>query len=172
MKNWYLIGVASGLLVGVVVLFLSAIKKRKNGKMEWDERQVAERGNCLQIGFYTLIICNVFLALIPFVTGESIFETPEMGNILAVIIGIGAFATTAIIKDAYFSIHENKKSFYGIGTALALMCGIGSVRLMMEDMMIVDGKISNRSLILFVFLLWVVLMVTAVIHSRKEDKGE
>lgn len=172
MKNWYLIGVATGIIVGLIAVIISSKGKRKNRKCEWDERQILERGDCLLIGFWTLVFANVLLALVPFFTGNSIFETPEMGNIVAVIFGIGAFATSAILKDAYFSIHENKKQFYIMGIALSLMTGIGSLRYFMEGMMIVDGKISNRSLIFFVFMLWVVLMIVAAVHSKKEESEE
>lgn len=172
MKNWYLIGLAVGLLVGGVLILVNAMARRKNKECQWDERQILERGECLAVGFSAIVFSNVLLAVIPFFTLESIFETPEMGNIVSVIIGIGAFAISAILKDAYFSINENKKQFYFTGIALAIMTGIGSVRYIMENMVIVDGKFSDRSLIIFVFLLWVVLMITAVVHSRKKDDEE
>ena len=86
-------------------------------------------------------------------------ETPETGNIIAVLIGIGAYAITAINNDAYFSLHENKKQFLIVGTVLSVMMGIGTIRFIMEGMMITDGRLSDRSLMAFVFVLWVVIMV-------------
>ena len=64
------------------------------------------------IGFWTLIVASTFVALYGFFVGKSLFETAETGNIIAVLIGIGAFAITAINNDAYFSLHENKKQFF------------------------------------------------------------
>ena len=104
--------------------------------------------------------------------GKSLFETPETGNIIAVLIGIVAFAIAAIKNDAYFSLHENKKQFFIVGIVLSVMMGIGTIRFIMEGMMITDGKLSDRSLMAFVFVLWVVIMVVQALHSKREEIEE
>ena len=112
MRNWYNIGMGVGLLIGLIVILINSRRMKKNKKCQWDERQIAARGKCFMIGFWTLIVASTFIALYGFFVGKSLFETPETGNIIAVLIGIGAFAIAAINNDAYFSLHENKKQFF------------------------------------------------------------
>ena len=38
--------------------------------------------------------------------------------------------------------------------------------------MITDGKLSDRSLMAFVFVLWVVIMVVQALHSKREEIEE
>lgn len=172
MKDWYLIGMAVGLLMGLAIVLVNTLKRRKGGTCEWDERQIASRGECFMVGFWTLILASTFLALYSFFLGKSLFETPETGNIIAILFGIGAFAVTAIIKDAYFSLHENKKQFYFVGLALSVMMGIGTIRYAMDGLLITEGKLSDRSLMAFVFVLWLVIMIVQIVHSKKEVDEE
>ena len=55
---------------------------------------------------------------------------------------------------------------------LSVMMGIGTIRFIMEGMMITDGKLSDRSLMAFVFVLWVVIMVVQALHSKREEIEE
>ena len=172
MRNWYNIGMGVGILIGLFVVLFNSKRKKKNKECQWDERQIAARGQCFMVGFWTLIVASTLIALYGFFVGKSLFETSETGNIIAVLVGIGAFAVTAIIKDAYFSIHENKKHFFIVGTVLSVMMGIGTIRFITEGMMVADGKLSDRSLMVFVFVLWVVIMIVQAIHSKKEEIEE
>ena len=97
MRNWYNIGMGVGLLIGLIVILINSRRMKKNKKCQWDERQIAARGKCFMIGFWTLIVASTFIALYGFFVGKSLFETPETGNIIAVLIGIGAFAIAAIL---------------------------------------------------------------------------
>lgn len=172
MRNWYNIGMGVGLLICLIVILINSRRMKKNKKCQWDERQIAARGKCFMIGFWTLIVASTFVALYGFFVGKSLFETAETGNIIAVLIGIGAFAITAINNDAYFSLHENKKQFFIVGTVLSVLMGIGTIRFIMEGMMITDGRLSDRSLMAFVFVLWVVIMVVQALHSKREEIEE
>lgn len=172
MKNWYNIGMGVGLLVGLGVLVVNSKRKKKSGECEWDERQIAARGECFMIGFWALVLASTFLALYAFFIGKSLFETSETGNIIAVLIGIGAFAVAAIIKDAYFSLKENKRQFFVMGTILSIMMGLGTIRFATEGLLVADGKLCDRSLIAFVFVLWVIIMITQAIHSKREVDEE
>ena len=171
MKNWYLIGMGVGLVIGIVVVIVS-LKCKYKGKEEFDERQLKARGESFMVGFWSMALANTLFALLTFFTGESIFATPEMANLVAVIIGIGAFAASAIEKDAYFSIHEKKKSFFIIGAVISVMTATGVIRFAMEGMLIEDGKLSDRSLMVFVLVLWLAIMATQALHSGKEDSEE
>ena len=67
---------------------------------------------------------------------------------------------------------ENKKQFFIVGIVLSVMMGIGTIRFIMEGMMIADGKLSDRSLMAFVFVLWIVIMVVQALHSKREEIEE
>ncbi|MGN1164663.1 MAG: hypothetical protein ACI4S4_07670 [Candidatus Ornithospirochaeta sp.] len=171
MKNWYLIGMGVGLIIGVVAVIIS-VKSKFKGKGDFDERQIAARGESFMVGFWAMALANTLLSISSFFSGRSIFVTPEMGNLVAVIVGIGGFAIAAILKDAYFSLHEKKKPFFIFGAVITVMVGTGTVRFAMEGMLIEDGLLSDRSLMLFVLLLWLVIMAVQALHSRKKDDEE
>ena len=40
----------------------------------------------------------------------------------------------------------------------------------MDGSLVVDGKLADRSIVSFVFLLWCILAVLQIVHSRKEDE--
>ena len=66
MKNWYLIGLAVGLLVGGVLILFNAMARRKNKECQWDERQILERGECLAVGFSAIVFPMFSWLLFPF----------------------------------------------------------------------------------------------------------
>ena len=44
MKNWFNIGMGSGLLIGLLVFFFTSRQKKNEKVIQWDERQIALRG--------------------------------------------------------------------------------------------------------------------------------
>ena len=170
MKNWYLIGVGVGILIGLIMVIVSASQKKD--RIDYDERQMAARGEAYKVGFFAMAVVNSLISIYTFITGRSIFLTPEMGNFVSVILGVGAFAVAAILKDAFLSLHEKRKPFFACGAVIAVMTGAGTVRFAMEGMLLENGRLSDRSLIAFVLLLWLVILGVLAVHSRKEDKED
>ena len=59
MKNWFNIGMGSGLLIGLLVFFFTSRQKKNEKVIQWDERQIALRGECYRIGFFVVVISSI-----------------------------------------------------------------------------------------------------------------
>lgn len=172
MKNWYLIGFGVGLLIGCIILgFLKILRKDK--KCEWDEMQEKKRGESFMIGFWTMVFFNTLFGIISFIgDGYSFFKTPEMTNIVVAIIGVGAFACVSIFKDAYFQLHQSKKSFYVMGICIIVVMALNTIISISRGRIIEDGKLGDGAIVPLVLILWIVVFLSVVIHSRKKVDEE
>ena len=170
MKNWFNIGMGSGLLIGLLFFFFTSREKKNEKVIQWDERQIALRGECYRIGFFVVVISSSLIATYSFLFGKSLFETPEVGHMASVIIGVLGFSSSAIMKDAYYSLHENRKKYITTSISLALVFGVTTGKYLVDGSLVVDGKLADRSIVSFVFLLWCILAVLQIVHSKKEDE--
>lgn len=166
MKNWYLLGLVAGFFVGAIALFCN---RKKN---VYDERQIAARGAAHAVGFWAMILSSLVLAFLDFGFGIKLFYDDSMALVVTSTVGIAAVAVTAIIKDAYFSLYEDKRRFFGIGIVCFILLLLCSIRFGMEGMLIEDGRLSSRSFVLFALALWTAIFLTFIIHGRKKGQEE
>ena len=73
MKNWFNIGMGSGLLIGLLVFFFTSRQKKNEKVIQWDERQIALRGEFYRIGFFVVVISSSLIATYSFLFGKSLF---------------------------------------------------------------------------------------------------
>lgn len=151
-----LLGVGTGVLVGILVIIFMLKITKKDGKMkcEYDERQAVLRGNGYKYGFFTIAIFNIIywlvsmcLPVLPVDTGTAM--------VLSALIGVGVQVTYCIWHDCYFSLNENRRrvmvAFVFIG-AVNIVLGVNHL---LSGQAIENGVMNYRCVNLFCGLLFV-----------------
>ena len=101
------IGAVAGVLSVMVVVLI--MKKTKNKKCEYDERQIAARRTAFKAGFITFVLCELTVFLTEIAIEEPlVIIVPGRGIVLlllSIIILISAlvFVEVSIFSDAYFT---------------------------------------------------------------------
>ena len=171
MSAAYIAGVAVGVLVGVLLIFVFLKMTKTDGRMkcEYDERQMRARGNGFKYGFFTMLICNLILA---FAVMEESFLRMDRSvlMILSIMIGVIVYVSYCIWNDAYFSLNENRRkvliAFVIIGV-FNLVLGIGNLY---SGDAFTDGVLNFHSVNLFCGILF--LMIFAVLLAKHFMKTE
>lgn len=151
-----LLGVGTGVLVGILVIIFMLKITKKDGKMkcEYDERQAVLRGNGYKYGFFTIAIFNIIywlvsmcLPVLPVDVGTAM--------VLSALIGVGVQVTYCIWHDCYFSLNENRRrvmvAFVFIG-AVNIVLGLNNL---LSGQAIENGVMNYRCVNLFCGLLFV-----------------
>jgi len=169
-KSGAAVGIALGLLVGLG--FVAYLFHKKILDMHFDERQERARGKAYQYGFFTLLACL-------FVYGASDLALKRWcdtltGVTICAAAGLGVFAVTCILKDAYLSLREKPRQVMVLFALIAAVnLGFGAMYYSSGDL-VEDGVLTFRAVnpILGVEVL-VILIVYAVNHllrARREEE--
>ena len=100
MTFWTGIGLLIGIAIGAVILFVS---KKINKNQQYDERQLAARGNAFKAGFITFVICELVIFFVELFT-EQPLVLYKAGNLQMLVILFSAlvFVEYSIFADAYY----------------------------------------------------------------------
>ena len=167
----YNVGFAVGILLGLIlVAIIFAVKKKKRGKGEYDERQELIRCRGYKIAYFTLMICTAFVLCFKAGDGFKYVDT-DTAFVISIMISIVVFAIYCIIKDGYFGVFEKPKSvlveLFIIGVANLV---IGLVN---KEKWFVDGKLSmgSTNIICAVTILIVTLagMIKLLLVKREDE---
>ncbi len=156
----------------VVILFFTIYLgiRSKRAAPQFDERQIAARGKAFEAGFCTFIICNAVLAIAD--TFDIHWATSTAIEIfLTILISIGAFSVTAIIKDAYLGFNENHRSSIGLLALVAvinLIVGMGSI-ISGEESFLENGKAGHTVLNFAITVLFAVVIITNLAHKKRQS---
>lgn len=156
----------------VVILFciIHLGIKAKRATPKYDERQIAARGKAFEVGFCTFVICNAALAIADCFDIHWAAST-AIEAFLIILIAIGMFSVTAIIKDAYFGLNENSRSSIGLLALVAvlnLIVGMESV-ISGDEPFLENGKAGHAVLNLAITVLFAVVIITSLAHKKKQS---
>ena len=169
----YGMGVTAGIVCAVIFLAITtAVKRGVYGQKacEYDERQTIARGKAYKIGMFTICGCNALFGMLHLM-GIGIMDA-YTAMLTSMIIGIGAFAVTAIRHDAYQALHGNMRRWYILGTILFLANLFPSAGVLLSGEMYKDGKLHATFLSLLLAILWGILMITQFLHDRALQREE
>lgn len=174
MNVYYAAGLAAGVLVGILFIFIFLKVTKTDGKMKckYDERQNTARGNGFKYGFFTLLICNLLQAF-AFDGKMSLPVDQSVILLISVVLGILVYVSYCIWNDAYFSLNENRRKvlvgFVVIGV-FNLLIGISNLH---SGKAFTDGVLNFRSINLFCGLLFLVIFAVLLAkHLTKKQEEE
>lgn len=154
-----LIGVAFGIIVGLIICLIAFKKMNSDGKLktEYDERQSEIRGKGYQYGFWAEAIYFALLMLLDI----SEIKIPAENTVIffgGIVFGVVVLYTYCIWNGAYFGLNNNQKqwtyflSFFGLfNLAIGIMAYV-------RGYLVVDGVLTTS----FVNVLCAVMMLLAV----------
>jgi len=169
-KSGAAVGIALGLLVGLG--FVAYLFHKKILDMQFDERQERARGKAYQYGFFTLLACL-------FVYGASDLALKRWcdtltGVTICAAAGLGVFAVTCILKDAYLSLREKPRQ------VMVLFALIAAVNLGFGLMYYISGELVEDGVLTFravnpilgfeVLVILIVYIVNHLLRNREETE--
>lgn len=100
MTFWTGIGLLIGLAIGALILFVS---KKVNKNQQYDERQLAARGNAYKAGFITFVICELVIFFIELFTEQPlVIYKPGDLQMIVTLFSLLVFVEYSIFADAYY----------------------------------------------------------------------
>ena len=180
----FILGIACAI---VLILILSKGIRKVGGKVEmrrtlfnkdsYDERQVIARGKAYKVGFYTLLIYVLAIAMLDEMMNISIFMS--LGGIwLGVCIAFFLFAIVCIREDAYMSLYENPKGVILLFLLIGIINIIPGVQFIMNGSVLENGVLSSKCMNLecgILLLLTMFVFAAKVAYNNKhmdeEDEG-
>lgn len=137
----YAFGLTFGVAVGCAIVAL--LFKKKVLDMTFDERQERARGKAFQYGFFALMACVILYGVLESV-GLHWCDTLT-GCTVCICIGLGVFAVSCILNDAYLSLKEKPgKVMVTLAVIAALNLSIGAVHLT-DGGLVEDGLLTIRA---------------------------
>lgn len=172
----YSLGVLVGVLAGVIfaIFLLKWMKKGREIRCRWDERQLLIRGNGFKYSFFTVIILLYLYSMF----GNEIHGFPmdyQATGIFIIFFGVMVDIVYCIWKGAYFALNENKKRVMAAFVVLGLINLLVGIRNLVNGDSFTDGVLNIRSANLFCGVLFVVIFATMLIRmliSEKDDEEE
>ena len=166
----YMVGLAVGILVSVLVLWLILRKSRIKNPPQFDERQMIARARAYSVGFFTILFyCVLYAAVSAF---GITWCKDAVGMFIGCFVGITAFVLSAIRHDAYFGINEDVKTMMRLGTVIVIFCFLGGFIELFTGEMVEDGLLNGNVISLAVGTMWIVIMVAYKLHKRKSEEPE
>jgi len=172
MKPAHAIGLAFGIILGVMILAIMKSVGKYSDEKDYDERQIREQGRANKLAYrFTLLgLCAILVA--DSIEHKLSFNITPIVIVAVICISVLIFAIYCITHDAYYGINKmtNRKSkivwiLIIAANAMSLIVNIQS------EGIIQDGKIngvvltSGMTLILFAGIL-----IASFIHGEgKED---
>ena len=169
-KNMLILLVAGIFLYGLwFALIFSAIPKKewekRKGKL--DERQMAERGIANKWAYITLICYLVIFVLTERFSEVKLFDT-GFAIFLGIFLSVTVYGAYIIIRDACFTIKDNKRLFIMVWNFICLMQLVMGIEYIANGELIENGMITIKALYLLVAA-WIILMDICLIIRRHLD---
>ena len=165
-----LIGVLSGVAIGLLILYI----RKKMGlcgiKGEYDERQLRSRGNAYKKGFLTTILLGFLTVL----AGPSLENYISMSNLgmISLVIGLTVFAVDAILHDALLGFDAQQTRIIVIWLLLGLTNIIGGIRIITDGSFNWAEKENGNVLNLFLGVAMTIIAVVFLVKNKIENKTE
>ena len=179
LTNKYELGRSVGLVVGVVVgliiawILLRYMNRDHKAKTEYDEMQKNIRNRGYMYGFYTVIIFEALLALIP--SFVRISAEPIVVHFLPIFFGITVHASYCIWKDAYIGLNTNMKRYLIVAIIASLINFLSFFLAWKGNGLIVDGVLQAPFVNLLCALMFAIIGIVGLLRKtadRREAETE
>lgn len=159
-----------GALLGLMVWRIIQYRKGRVPGPEYDERQQLARGVAYRNGFHALCTYVIGYGILELL--EIRFCEPYVAMMLGLLLAALVFAVTAIRRDAYVALHENRKKWLRWGYVLAALNLFTGGMAVAEGRLMEDGKLASPVVSLLLGLLWLVIVVVYQVHARRAAAEE
>lgn len=164
---YYWLGMASGLLVTALGLWLLARRGRKeNRECKYDEMQMIARQKAAMHGFVLLM----GLDLLGGIAIDAGWFSGMVGTILFAVIAGTVFACECVLRNAYFRVGERKKSWLIFLVAVAGVNYLAALNRVVDGSLLEDGKLGFGCVNLVCGIAITVILVVCLIQLYREKQ--
>lgn len=165
----FIIGFGAIMIVGTIIGFY--IRKTKGKNYEYDERQIARRGECYK---YAVISLAVTLILDGVIRQAFNYEWSSylIGVSVNLVIALTVFVISAIFKDAYFFEERNMIKLIILFFALGVVNIIFGLIDCFNGEFIVDGMVTASVTNMLVGVMSVLIATCALIKRAIDNKTD
>lgn len=110
MSNYEMGFICGFITVFVLIAVITALRRKRGVKIEYDERQLIARNAAYKYSFFTLIIYCILCGMLDVLSINWAILSVQM--FLGIFISVTVCVVICIYKDAYFGIEKNKNSIY------------------------------------------------------------
>lgn len=153
----------------VILVIIETIMKKRNTKVEFDERQIAKRGEAYKTGFKAVTICEILEFFNEILFGFHIMDGALL-HLSILLIGILAFVIHAIWNDAYFTGRGKKKVWLIViitAVILNLLCFFcNDISAMKTEDGLLSYGFTNLEAAIFCFIIFVNIVIKLLIDRK------
>ncbi len=166
------VGLAVGVLVGLViaVILLRYMNKDRKVKTEYDEMQKAIRNQGYMYGFYTILIFEAILCLVP--SFVRIPAEPIIVHFLPIFLGITVQASYCIWKDAYVGLNTNLNRYLAVAVIASLINFLSFFMAWKSGSLVIDGILQAPFVNLLCALMFAILGIVGLLRKSTEREAE
>ena len=172
MMNDMNVSFAAGTLVGILLVILFALwKKRRGTEPRYDERQVVARAKAAQLALgvlAALMLVNGFV--------REILQTAWAGPFLEAGTLLMAAATVYVLRcvwtDAYFSLRERPKTWAHIFAVVMVLNAVLGIVSILRGEMVENGLLTFRAANPMLAAMFAVLLIALALKRRKDRREE
>lgn len=171
-SNYYYLGIAVGIVAGIILVMIAAINyRKKTGKCEYDERQERARGKAYKYGFFTLMVYLLIYGTLQDIT-EVYWGKGLVGVSFGICISVAVFAVISIWNDAYFSLRENPRRFTVLFVAVAVLNLSTGMRHIVHSEGLTDYNILNLFMGVTALVILAAMGAKALKNRREKEEDE
>ena len=166
MNTVMIIGVASGLIVGLIIagILLIVANTDKKLKTEYDERQKAVKHKGYMYAFYTVLVYQVLMVFVHLGKVEVPVEDFAL-DFTGVIIGCIVLCVYCIWKGVYWGLNNDPKRYYVIFAVAIILNCFPIIGPAIHGTLTENGKIGLPMLNIMVLIMMFAVIITLVVRS-------
>lgn len=173
MNNFKSIGMASGILVGLVICFFVFKYSNSNhkAKTEYDERQREIRGKGFTAAFYAAMALEAIFTIV-FYGGNPPLLEPYMAHAGVIFCSCTILACYLIWNKAYWGLNNDTKRYFIILAVTLILNAFPVIMTLIRGEMIVDGKLSSVFINLLASLMLIIIGIVMLVRHLLDRESE
>ncbi len=170
--NAYVAGIIFGVLIGVIAVVSSSIRKKKFDKnnVHYDERQLLIRGRGANYGFITVIILNMIYALFFYSVTVDIVS-PQLVIIAIMFLGILVDVVYCVLNSAYIMVGQKVKSWIALAVVV-IMCNLYAAISNADDIDLASRYMNGFFINVSICVLFTGILIAMVIRMLLDKRGD
>ena len=167
------IGIASGIVIGLIIgfIFFKLANKDHKVKTQYDERQQVIRGRGYKAGFYTAMILEAVL-LVLYYGNLPLPADPYMAHAAVIFISCTVLACYTIWNGAYWGLNNDRKRYYIILAGAVVLNAFPVVMTAVHGGLLEYGKLSSVFINLLALVMLAAIGIVMLVRDRLDRNEE
>lgn len=173
MNNYKLIGIVSGIMLGLIICFIVFKFSNNNHKVktEYDERQQEIRGRGYRIAFYTAIILEALFLVLDY-GSLALPADPYLTHAAVIFISCTVLGCHAIWNGAYWGLNNNRKCYFIVLGATVVLNALPVIMTATHEGLMENGKLSPVIMNLLALVMLASLGIVMLVRDRLDRNEE